>query len=212
MDRLSNFDVIVKDQSHKVLKSFYERVGGREMMAYSVRPSLKGARYVRVQLRGTNYLSLAEVDVYGVNQFATERDLARNKPATQSSTVAHACSPTASKAVDGNTEGVFYPWCSVTHTNNDDQAWWQVDLQGSRTVHSVRVFNRVDCCMERLANFNVTLRNSAGATLGTKYFAGGTNTEIYTFQQIVVHEVRYVRVHLLGKNYLSLAEVQVIGE
>ena len=65
--------------------------------------------------------------------------------------------------------------------------------------------------MERLANFNVTLRNSAGATLGTKYFAGGTNTEIYTFQQIVVHEVRYVRVHLLGKNYLSLAEVQVIG-
>ena len=146
----------------------------------------------------------------GTTGLNLERDIARYQPATQSSTASHSCSPTASKAVDGNTEGVFYPWCSVTHTNNDDQAWWQVHLQGWRTVFAVRVFNRVDCCMERLANFNVTLRNANGATLATKNFAGGTRTEIYTFE-IYVKGVSYVRVHLLGKNFLSLAEVQVIG-
>ena len=146
----------------------------------------------------------------GTNSQATERDLARYQPATQSSTYSHSCSPTASVAVDGNTEGVFYPWCSVTCTNNDDQAWWQVNLRGSRTVYSVRVFNRVDCCMERLANFNVTLRNADGETQATKNFAGGTKTEIYTFEE-KVEDVSYVRVHLLGKNFLSLAEVQVIG-
>ena len=64
--------------------------------------------------------------------------------------------------------------------------------------------------MERLANFNITLRNSYGATKATKYFSGGTHTEIYTFEY-TVYDVRYVRVQLLGQNYLSLAEVQVIG-
>ena len=120
------------------------------------------------------------------------------------------CQASASKAVDGDTDGDFYPRCSVTHTNEDQQAWWQVDLQGSRTLHRVQVFNRVDCCMDRLANFNVTLRNSARATLATKNFPGGTTTQIYTFSK-TVENVRFVRVHLLGKGVLSLAMVQVIG-
>ena len=64
--------------------------------------------------------------------------------------------------------------------------------------------------MDRLANFNVTLRNSARATLATKNFSGGTNSQIYTFSK-TVDNVRLVRVHLLGKGVLSLAEVQVIG-
>ena len=146
----------------------------------------------------------------GVNSLPLVKDLAKFKPAVQSSTYDHDCLPDASVAVDGNTEGVFYPWCSVTHTNNDDQAWWQVNLRGSYTVNLVRVFNRVDCCMERLANFNVTLRNAVGKTLATKNFAGGTQTEIYAFEE-KVENVSYVDVHLLGKNALSLAEVQVIG-
>ena len=128
---------------------------------------------------------------------------------SQSSTFSHSCNPTASKATDGKNEGVF-SWCSVTHKNEDQQAWWQVDLQGSRTVHRVHVFNRVDCCRDRLANFNVTLRNSTRATLATKNFSGGTNSQIYTFSK-TVDNVRFVRVHLLGKGVLSLAEVQVIG-
>ena len=64
--------------------------------------------------------------------------------------------------------------------------------------------------MTLLVNFNVTLRNSDEATLATKNFPGGTNTRFYTFSK-TVKNVRFVRVHLLGKGPLSLAEVQVIG-
>ena len=65
MDRLTNFDVILKDQSKKVLRSIHEVKGGREIMAFAMPPILTGVRYVRIQLRDENYLSLAEVDVYG---------------------------------------------------------------------------------------------------------------------------------------------------
>ena len=160
---------------------------------------------------GSCQIKFIQLLFLGENAIATERDLAVLKPAAQSSTDSRrGCLGFASEAVDGNTEGFFEPWCSVTVTNDDQQAWWRVDLQGSRTVHRVRVFNRVDCCMERLANFNVTLQNSDGTTLATKNFPGGTQTQIYTFSE-TVENVRFVRVHLLGKGILSLAEVQVIG-
>ncbi|XP_065830435.1 fucolectin-5-like [Oscarella lobularis] len=211
MTRLTNFDVILKDQSHKVLRSIHEVLGGTEIIAFSMYPILTGVRYVRVQLREKNYLSLAEVEVYGSNKLATKRNLAQNQPASQSSTYNHSCFPTASLAVDGNTEGIFYPWCSVALTNKDQQAWWQVDLQDSHTVDLVHVFNRVDKLIERLANFNVTLKDANGKTLATQNFVGGAQTQIYTFDQIV-NNVRYVRVHLIGNSYLGIAEVQVIGE
>ncbi|XP_065831642.1 fucolectin-5-like [Oscarella lobularis] len=211
MDRLSNFDVILKDQSHKVLRSLHEFDGGREIIAFSMYPMLTEVRYVRVQVRERKHLSLAEVYVYGKNQLATKRNLAQNQPASQSSTYSISCLPTASLAVDGNTEGIFSPWCSVALTNKDQQAWWQVDLQDSHTVDLVRVFNRVDKLIERLANFNVTLKDAKGKTLATQNFVGGQKTQIYTFDQIV-NNVRYVRVHLIGNSNLGIAEVQVIGE
>ena len=65
--------------------------------------------------------------------------------------------------------------------------------------------------MERLVNFNVTLKNADKTTQATKHFAGGAQTQIYTFDQIV-NDVRYVRVHFIGSGYLTLAEVQVFGK
>src|SRR5436309_11734342 len=42
----------------------------------------------------------------------------------------------SSSAVDGNTDGTFFDG-SVTHTNQDANAWWQVDLGTSATVASI---------------------------------------------------------------------------
>jgi hypothetical protein len=54
-------------------------------------------------------------------------NLALGKPATQSSnydtTLYH-----ASQAVNGSTEGTWYN-NSITHTQNEQGAWWQVDLE-----------------------------------------------------------------------------------
>ena len=113
-------------------------------------------RYVRVQLASTtDALSLAEVKVNGVDQTGTAGELAAGKTATQSSTEAGAA---ASRAVDGNTDGVFANG-SVASTTEVDEAnpWWQVDLGNSAmSVTNVVLDNRTDaCCNARLENYTV---------------------------------------------------------
>jgi uncharacterized protein YegP (UPF0339 family) len=169
-------------------------------------------RYVRVQLSGTNYLALAEVQVYAASQIP---DLAQGKTATQSST--YDSRTGASNAVDGNTDGNYFHG-SISHTNLDANAWWQVDLGTSSVIGSISIWNRTDCCTERLNDYWVfvsdtpflssdtpaTLQNRAGTWSSHQTGSPNPSSTIALSAQ-----GRYVRVQLSGTNYLSLAEVQV---
>src|ERR1035438_1456983 len=61
-------------------------------------------------------------------------------------------SPSPAAAVDGSTDGSFYDG-SVTATNLDTNAWWQVDLGASAAVNSIVIWNRTDCCSSRLNDY-----------------------------------------------------------
>ena len=63
---------------------------------------------------------------------------------------------TGAEAVDGNTDGNSANG-SVTHTHPDNPSWWQVDLAANSFISEVRVYNRTDCCSERLSNFKVMI-------------------------------------------------------
>jgi hypothetical protein len=108
-------------------------------------------RYVRVQLSGTDYLSLAEIQILGTAA-GLPNNLALNKAASQSSTLAGYSTAAASSAVDGNTNGVFFG-NSVTATNQELNAWWQVDLGSSANISSIAIYNRTDCCGSRLGDY-----------------------------------------------------------
>jgi hypothetical protein len=146
-------------------------------------------------------------------------DLALSQSATQSSTFS-GYSEGASSAVDGHTDGNFFDG-SVTATNNDTNAWWQVDLGQSQTVGSVVIWNRTDCCGERLSDYWVFVSNTpfnANDTPATLQNRAGTYSSHQTSQPSPSTTIsfggvsgRYVRVQLSGTNYLSLAEVQVFG-
>jgi hypothetical protein len=113
-------------------------------------------RYVRIQLNGANYLSLAEVQVFGEVQ-SQPVNLAAGKPARQSTTNSGG---EARRAVDGNTNGA---WSinSVTHTDNELQAWWEVDLGSSQKIGKISVWNRTDpCCQDRLRDFYVLVSDT----------------------------------------------------
>src|SRR6266511_3878208 len=142
-------------------------------------------------------------------------NLAWGKATSQSST---GFGGNSSRGVDGNTNG---NWSdnSVTHTNNEHQPWWLVDLGSVQQIGTVKLWNRTDCCGERLSNFYVLVSdnpfsstdltmtiNQAGVS--SYYTAGpaGLLTEIG-----VGRSGRYVRVQLAGDNYLSLAEVEVLA-
>jgi len=133
--------------------------------------------------------------------------------ATQSST---SSGGSASRAIDNDVSG---SWVldSVTQTGFDNEAWWQVDMQSVIQVNSVRMWNRTDCCGDRLSNFYLFVSDlpfastDVATTLAdpnvTSIFYAGAAPDYLTLEPGV--SGRYIRVQLTGQNYLSLAEVQV---
>ncbi|MCI0686303.1 MAG: discoidin domain-containing protein, partial [Sporichthyaceae bacterium] len=167
-------------------------------MSLSV-PIDRGGRYVKVQLRGQNYLCLPEVEVWDQLQ-PPGPHLAEGKPASQSSTYGGSV---AGKAVDGTTDGNGEAANAIT--GNQAQAWWQVDLQQVRQLGHVVLWNRTDGWSERLADFDLKVSDD-GTTWQAYYVAGPVKQNV----AIPVDRTgRYIRVQLRGTNYLQLAEVQV---
>lgn len=130
-------------------------------------------------------------------------NLALNRPARQSSTDFGGL---ASRAVDGRTDGNWHN-NSVSHTGIEQWPWWEVDLQQSSFINRVSLFNRTDCCRERLNSASIVIydanrREVARRSIGAAQTAMPINFGV---------NGRYVRVQLPRRDYLSLAEVRVIG-
>ena len=92
--------------------------------------------------------------------------------ATQSST---SSGGSASRAIDGNTSQQWYGG-SCTHTGYDSPSWWKADFDGEYTVTSVTLYNRSDCCGERLSEFTINI----GGTECTTYNDGQQSTYTVT--------------------------------
>ncbi|MBB74940.1 MAG: hypothetical protein CMJ75_10555 [Planctomycetaceae bacterium] len=109
-------------------------------------------RYVRVALAPgeTGFLTLSEVEVFsrGVN-------IGRLGKATQSSVGYNA---PARKALDGKRDGSF---ASCSCTNKERDAWWEVDLGDVFPIDSVAVWNRTDCCPERLDRVSIQILDAS---------------------------------------------------
>src|SRR4030095_6786568 len=121
------------------------------------------ARYVRVQLTGTNYLSLAEVEVFGEpsaapppptptptptpapTPLATNLALAANGGVpTASSTYAAGYAPSGTN--NGDRKGINWGngggWNDATPNSYPD--WLQIDFQGSKSITEIDLFTVQD--------------------------------------------------------------------
>ena len=197
-ERLSNFDVMLSTDGQNWQKVLVPGpAGSPTTVPFDGVP----ARYVRIQLRDANFLLLAEVEVRGT---VIGNNLALGKPARQSS---NNFGTTGAEAVDGNTDGDSAHG-SVSHTHPDNPAWWEVDLQTLSRVNEVRIYNRTDCCAERLSNFDVML-STDGQNWQKVLVPGpaGSPTTV-PFDGV---PARYVRIQLRDANFLLLAEVEVRG-
>ncbi|HYJ80037.1 MAG TPA: discoidin domain-containing protein, partial [Longimicrobiaceae bacterium] len=131
-------------------------------------------------------------------------NVAAGKQAFQSST-AHGAD--ASRAVDGNVDGAFFNG-SVTHTDAGPGEWWMVDLGAPHQIRSVTVYNRTDCCAERLDARVVvsTTRRPESAVYEGELGPVGARADV-----TVGAVGRYVWVLQNSANHLQLAEVVVRG-
>jgi len=144
-------------------------------------------------------------------------NVALDKQARQSSIYQPGVEP--SRAVDGNRSGNWAEG-SVTHTQLERSPWWEVDIGSIQTIRRVAIFNRTDCCPERLSDFYVLVSetpftsndlneniNRPGVASFHAPTQAGSPTNIP-----IGRRGRYVRIQLVGTNYLSLAEVEVYAE
>ena len=139
-------------------------------------------------------------------------NLALTGTATQSSTYSFYIPYGAGNAIDGNTDGNIWNG-TVTHTNEEYQPWWQVDLLGMFDLDQIVLWNRTDACSYRLSNFSVSVLDNLNNTIWTNDFfaAGGWPDPSLTIDLPDNTLGEILKVNLNGTEYLSLAEVQVFG-
>ncbi len=205
-DRLSDFDVKVSEDQVVWFSLSYS---GTPSFPLTV-PINKRGRYVRVQLRGTNALSLAEVEVN-----ITPQNLALRRPAAQSSTLTGG---DAWHAVDGNTDAVWANG-SLSHTRQIDYtvpAWWEVNLDSLRAISGVVVYNRSDCCIDRLSNYRIFVSrfdtsvpfNSRENTLLPAHAFRASDLGSYTAWNGFAQSIR---IDIPAGNDLHMAEFKVLA-
>jgi len=137
------------------------------------------------------------------------QDVARDGTASQSSDyLGFNLDTKAFKAINGNTSGDCYTHeCSVTA--KEYQPWWKVDLHNIYLIHTIVIWNRSDCCMDRLNNAELKIYRD-DILVDTKNFGdmGDTKKKEFHYSGIIGN---IVKVQLPGTNYLHLLEVQVFG-
>ena len=153
-------------------------------------------------------------------------NLALNKPVEQSSEYSQG--GTAKNAVDGNTDGHFSHG-SVTSTSTSPKnlnAWFDIDLGGNKQINTIVIWNRTDCCAERLKNYWVFvsqkpfLRDDTPENLKkskvVKVKVKGIMPNPYWVLDAKKIKGRYIRVQLddsaIDEGILSMAEIQVFGK
>ncbi len=156
---------------------------------------------------------ISQGQFYNRNQSGAATNVATDGVASQSATD---FGGGAGRAIDGNTNGVYNNG-SVTHTANQQHSWWQVDLQTASQISDIVLFNRTDCCTNRLSNFSVFVSSQPFGNRSFSELAADPNIWRQHVNSLsssslsipVGVQGRYVRVQLEGSGYLSLAEVQV---
>jgi F5/8 type C domain len=177
------------------------------------------AKYLRIQNTSSKPLSigLAEVQIW------PNKNMALNAAwANQSSTYDNA---SANRAIDGRVDG-SWGGGSLTHTqgseSGDKTPYWEVDLRNARSIDSITIWNRTDCCGDRLGTFAIFYTEAKPFSSSDTYAGLRSRIDVksivvpssyFTSNRITVPLppdalARYVRIQLESDNYLSLAEVE----
>lgn len=142
-------------------------------------------------------------------------NLARGRPATQSSVSPWSRRNDLQADASGANNGVIDGQCGF-HTDHEDFPWWQVDLESRCELFEMRLHNRIDY-PERLRHFRVLLSLDAirWKPVHSKEddaVFGASILDPYIFQFPPATVARFVRIELVGTDYLHFCECEIIGQ
>ena len=122
-------------------------------------------------------------------------------------------------AIDDKIDGNFY------HSELEDFPWYQYQLPEKRNISGLYLVNREDCCGERLHNVEIrtgfepaTEKNKGAPLSGMNKLCGvfeGPGVTNETYKVVCENgptEALYVTIQIMGKEYLQISEIELIGE
>jgi hypothetical protein len=138
------------------------------------------------------------------------------KIATQSSTCEWSINPTpeadATGALGGDFNGV-----PKFHTDLEENPWWQVDLGAPALIREIVIYNTTNEFADRFQNFKIETSPDGGAwseicRKEDSQTVGGINSRPFFWQPKPPARGKFVRVTLLGRNFLHLERVEIYGQ
>jgi hypothetical protein len=180
------------------------------------------ARFVRIQIPSTtaSTLALAEVQVWAVAPGAVDK-----RVVAQSSVSRTIPAATADKAVDGNVDGNLAHGFGIATEPSATGAptpWWQIDLGAIKDVRAINLWNRTDCCQEKLTDFFVIgrVKTPFAATDTVAKLATAPDTYVWAIPKFSVGssmislplnvQLRYLRIQKFTSDALSFAEAEIV--
>ncbi|XP_071785213.1 uncharacterized protein [Asterias amurensis] len=113
------------------------------------------AQYISVNIPSGGILQLCEVTVEELPLEVCSPPVAAPLPIvgmpTEQSTT-YLAQYSSDKAVDGSQDTRLYPNGVCSHTHEEANPWWRVDLGAEHCIAKVTILNRGDCCSNRLTN------------------------------------------------------------
>ena len=97
----------------------------------------------------------------------------------------------------------------MVHTNADNPAWWQVDLEKVHTLNHLKIYNRKACCQEKARTIQVLL-STDGAHWDKVYAHKGTPFDVLTVD-LGNRSARYVKLQLAEPGFLHFQECEIFG-
>jgi len=210
--------------------NFYVKINGAKQSVTSVsnlfdvvtvnlREKIKYGDEIFIGMENGEIKSIDKGVLISINDFPIENTMLPGSnslfTASQSST---AFGGDASKAIDGITNGAFYSG-SVTHTQeNTLNPWWMLNLNSVNTVNKINIWNRTDCCSERLSDFYVFFSETPFSSYDPAALLANSSVWNYFHEgpagekaSIDVNKVgQYLLILIPGTKTLALAEVEVI--
>lgn len=211
-DRLANFMVQVSPTAIDANTPIAARNTNLTQALYKLPINTRG-RYVRITRTTPGPLSLAEVKVVGVMNYA------RGKAVRQSTT---ALGGDAARATDGVIDG---KWSNgkVTHTGDystgDNARWIEVDLGAPMPINSVRLYHRTDCCTVQP---RIWISNTPAPNDGMAWSHVDRQNQVWAYDTALRSAIppvetfftngvigRYVRIGHADEKAISLTEIEV---
>merc|ERR1719401_3095446 len=150
-DKLSNSKVEIILENKIVDTKTIGNTSGKVTITFNYSGVVGDA--VRIQATTTTAIHVTEVQVFAATFIS---NVALEGSASQSCVYKNNMYP-AWRAIDGKTYDYEAPYGGISHTCEGSIPWWRVDLNKSYSIVEIVIWNREDCCSDKLSNSKVEI-------------------------------------------------------